>query len=552
MKYNVKTLLALISLALFSVVIVRSALFIGEHWELIFVCSGGSFLLWVFYRIYRKIKADQIRQNVLQAEYNTILLTNAQIEAETRQIQAETAISLSTAQLENHINLTRIYPENGYFPALVGDNLQLLPSAMDIRLLPQLTQTRGAVGIVAEPNPVQVAEPVGIPRAPHFNEMKHTLVSDEHLILCYDQSGPVYGEIVDLLSTAITGKPGRGKTTALMYYVAILLQAGAEIVVFDPHGVMNLLAEFNGQTLKHMPATAKVVYLSNPDDMYSQLDILTRELARRNERYQKTHGKAQFLKHPLLLLVDELPALSGYDLERKRKDDGLMKMIKRFVLEARKWNCYFIGSSQTFDAQTMPTQIRDNLSSKMVFYSSDMRAKMVGLEKTAIENLLPMLKGKGKAGTMIFDCSRFDEPFLAAIPMLTQQDLADFVGCTVEGTIEEYDDDDNRLDSTRERHTDELDAVEADVMPAIEALRPSLILVPRTPPRAHRATYTDAVSVWNELGEMGRPRLQKELQARGFECSDDLAKNLLAQIKTALENQAGADGGEQEIDEMSL
>lgn len=397
--------------------------------------------LYMLYRGYRSHRhTDQIREE----EHRQIYLQNAQIEAQTEQIaaqtgqiQAETAriqALTATGMLEIQAKVAAmtsfVYPtSSGHYPAIMGQGGQYMlpPTAQPLQIAPPAEQR-------------EISQQVTLPRAPHFNEMKHQ-IGGTQLILCYDQDGPVYGEILDLLSTAITGKPGRGKTTALMYYVAILLQAGAEIVVFDPHGAMSLLSEFNGQALKNMPETAKIIYLSEPEDMYDQLDGLTRELAKRNERYKRTHGKPQFLKHPLLLLADELPALASYDLERKCKDTGLMKMIRRFVLEARKWNCYFIGSSQTFDAQTMPTQIRDSLSSRMVFYSSDMRAKMAGLEKSAIETLLPLLKGKGKAGMMIFDCQRLDDPIIAAIPMLTQQDLADFVGATVEGTIEYYDDD---------------------------------------------------------------------------------------------------------------
>jgi hypothetical protein len=46
-----------------------------------------------------------------------------------------------------------------------------------------------------------------------------------------------------------------------------------------------------------------------------------------------------------------------------------------------------------------------------------------------------------------------------------------------------------------------------------------------------RATLSDAIDVWNDLGEMGRPRLREELIARGLECSDDLAKTLIKNVK---------------------
>jgi hypothetical protein len=54
--------------------------------------------------------------------------------------------------------------------------------------------------------------------------------------------------------------------------------------------------------------------------------------------------------------------------------------------------------------------------------------------------------------------------------------------------------------------------------------------------KARRAEYPDAVEVWNACGGgIGRPRLQKELKTRGFECSDYLAGDLLSQIIEKIE-----------------
>lgn len=60
-------------------------------------------------------------------------------------------------------------------------------------------------------------------------------------------------------------------------------------------------------------------------------------------------------------------------------------------------------------------------------------------------------------------------------------------------------------------------------------------LVPRPKAGPRRATIEDAIAVWEESSEpIGRPRLRRELEARGLECTDDLAKSLLVQIKERL------------------
>jgi hypothetical protein len=79
---------------------------------------------------------------------------------------------------------------------------------------------------------------VSLPIAPPFRRMSY-LIAPNRLVLCWTVNGPLHGTIEDLLSMVIIGKPGRGKTTALIYYVAILLKAGAEVHVWDPHGSLS-------------------------------------------------------------------------------------------------------------------------------------------------------------------------------------------------------------------------------------------------------------------------------------------------------------------------
>ncbi len=51
-----------------------------------------------------------------------------------------------------------------------------------------------------------------------------------------------------------------------------------------------------------------------------------------------------------------------------------------------------------------------------------------------------------------------------------------------------------------------------------------------------KPTLYDATQVWNDAGgNIGRVKLREALQEQGFECSDDLARTLLANIKNRLE-----------------
>ncbi len=248
-----------------------------------------------------------------------------------------------------------------------------------------------------------------LPQAPLFREMCH-LIKPGRLVLCWTLRGPLYGAITDLLSMVIIGLPGRGKTTALMYYVAMLLAAGAEVYVWDPHSSMNELA-----------GIARLHYSDDLEEMSESVPGLFEELEERRLLW-KTSKQT---RRPLLLLVDELPVIGQYAMKHNK---AMLDLIEKFVLEARKWNCYFIGAGQSTDAEILPTRVTENLSSRIAFFCSDRRARMAGLDEKSIKQLLPLLKPDTVKGRMIFDCSRIGEPVLGAIPAITIRDLQAFLG----------------------------------------------------------------------------------------------------------------------------
>jgi hypothetical protein len=203
------------------------------------------------------------------------------------------------------------------------------------------------------------------------------------------------------------------------------------------------LAVLNHRVLPNMPATARLTYYDRKEDIINSVPGLLQELEERDRLYRPPYRQT---KHPFLLLADELPILADFDEEIEQQYKALNKrlakegeetlpvpsllyLIRRMVLEARKWRCFFIGSGQSFDAEVLPTKVVENLSSRIVFFSSDRRARMSGLENDAIKNLLPAIRRAG-SGVMIFDCSRWDGPMIGAIPMLSVEDMLEYLGVT--------------------------------------------------------------------------------------------------------------------------
>ena len=266
-----------------------------------------------------------------------------------------------------------------------------------------------------------------VPKAPAYGEVDG-LITEQRLVLCYTQDGPVFGTILDLLSMCVVGKPGRGKSTALLYYILILLKANAEVWIWDPHSGLNELS-----------------YGLNYHDDLPQIEQSAATLHGMLEQRRKLWKEQKRVMHPLLLLIDEMPVIADYENDRmkaikatsgkKEVQSALLeydqfyrpsRLLKKFVLEARKWNCYVILSGQALPAEVLNTLTRDNLSSRIVFESCNVHAKMAGLQKEQIDNLLPSLKGAGP-GVAVMDVSRWSTPVLAAIPNTTVNDLRAFI-----------------------------------------------------------------------------------------------------------------------------
>jgi hypothetical protein len=410
---------------------------------------------------------------------------------------------------------------------------------------------------IAPPSPVE--EPIPVPVAPNFWDIIH-LITEGNFPLCfvvdtnprsrtYGQTIPVFGAILDLLSLCIIGRPGKGKSVLLLFYICCLARHGAEIHVLDPQAAFKELQLLHGKPLPAMPPTARIYYYSSLAEMEAVVSNIQAEIKVREKLYQPhlENGELRLhtVKHPLVVLADELPIIADMDIENKakvkeenraRKEEGLellkvrqvTDMVKTAVLAARKYMVYFIGAAQSIDASILPTRITAGFNSRIVFSSTQQKATMAGLESDVAKRFLPVIRRAGP-GKVIYDCGRWDTPLVGAFPNMTIEDVLQFFGISME----------------------ELKALWIAELSAQESQQQGVRItgpLPNTPPQVvqakrvtRRATLADAIEVWNAAnGEIGRPRLREELQARGLECSDDLAKNLLRGIRHQLENAGGA------------
>lgn len=564
--------------------------FMGRFWDtvhpwLVMACAimlviSGAIVAWHMYQAWhrlmiqhyeRKARRQQL-QLAAEAHADAQARENERLEIEREKSASDREIALEKIRLEQmratleHERLmaaqralvlsagqTVIFPEEGY-RRIEG---QPAPTALNGRgqakELAQRAESR--LEEMEELQPKEDEKPIPVPVAPGFWDMVD-LITTEYMPLCfvvdtdprsrtYMQTIPAFGTILDLLSLCIIGKPGRGKSVSLLYYICILAKYGAEIFVLDPQGAFKELQLLHGKPLPAMPPTARIYYYSDLEEMEQAVEAILGEIRDREKLYKPHVGsdgelKLHTVKHPLVILADELPVIAEMDAEirsrtkeenKARKEEGLDKLeirqvtqvVKTAVLAARKYGVYFVGASQSIDATILPTRVSAGFNSRIVFYSEVQKARMAGLESDVAKRLLPVIRRAGP-GMTIYDCSRWDEPLVAAFPNVTIEDVLQFFGISLEELKALW------VAELSEKQSRVTGPLTVDASPVI------------TPKKEiRRATLDDAIEVWNSFPfEIGRPRLREELQARGLECSDDLAKNLLRALKHRLATASGA------------
>lgn len=221
----------------------------------------------------------------------------------------------------------------------------------------------------------------------------------QRVILGYGVNGPVYAPLSGLLSTAVAGRPGQGKSTLLRLVAYQTIAAGGAVYLLDPHG--SIADDVKDAPVKANAGTAR--------ELADVSGVLLEELDKRLHRYRA--GRRDF--SPILALVDELPAVA---LASK----PAMNAAGRLVLEGRKVGMYCFVSGQGLPAQQFGGRlVRDALSSRYIFKTSADEARRCGLPTEAARQVLDL-----RPGVAIVDAGVLSAPEVLAIPNCTGADFA--------------------------------------------------------------------------------------------------------------------------------
>ncbi|PLS79747.1 MAG: hypothetical protein CYG59_11655 [Chloroflexi bacterium] len=219
----------------------------------------------------------------------------------------------------------------------------------------------------------------------------------DRMLLGYGTDGPIYGGIDALLSTAIAGRPGQGKSTTLRMVYAQCLQVGAEVMLLDPHGSI-------AGDVQQGPSQLVASTGAELDDAAAWL---TSELERRLVAYRA--GERVF--RPLLVMADEMPVVA---LSSK----PAVQALGRVVLEARKVGGYALISGQGLPASNFGGRlVRDALSSRIIHKTTAAEGLRAGLDKNAAQLLEQLQPGYAVLDGPV-------QPQIVAIPMTTANDLS--------------------------------------------------------------------------------------------------------------------------------
>ena len=162
--------------------------------------------------------------------------------------------------------------------------------------------------------------------------------------------------------------------------------------------------------------------------------------------------------------------------------------------------------------------------------------RMVGMEADTIKRFLPALRRVGP-GFMIYDCGRWAEALLATTPFVSIDDMLLYFGIDPE-ELEAQWIAELQAQAQEQETLSDVDGVTV-ATPHLQIVQPKQV--------KRQATLADAIEVWNESPvEIGRGRLQEELQARGLVCGEDLAKSLIRTVKKQLPKTDGAGSQENE------
>jgi hypothetical protein len=517
--------LAVIPLQVWLFALVLVALFIGAalwfnhahfqgflasalYWGLrVLMVAGVLLTVRIAYGIYRMVHDAYVSSSLSAHEIRA-----ARARAQRLELQNEA--------LRLNLDITRQYPNIIKYAIDAGHNISLSPKG-EIQVTSYLSNVHTLSG--PDGRAPQIAGPAVQEYIPEPFTLSDTLQnwqpSKDGILLAKKRVLITVPAGEGLCHTVFTGNTDAGKTNNERLLLVQLLFIGCMCFLCDRNYAPLREDRKTGAVYDYRPIAAQLKYppVTESAEALALLKYLIHELDDRRLQRRKA-GEAGYIVrfNDMYLIMDELPAFC-------QEEPDIMELVGRLVREARQYGIFFIGAAQDLLNATLKNDngaVRDNLLT-CYFGGGDMQTARLILDIPRGETI--DTTGLGRQGLFYLRAKGANiERVKARAPLADDQ----ATHILLDGFSPAQQFERIAIPTGHEKRS---------VAGAVEPAGPA----PVAPARQRRATLSDAIEVWNEQGgKIGRPRLQELLQARGLECSDYLAGELLSNIKRRLEERA--------------
>lgn len=299
-------------------------------------------------------------------------------------------------------------------PVVVYDKKERLARVVDGQVLERDLYPAGLTSLTThydprmnirqEPALPAIEAPAVLPAAKSIYELAPAMRGADKVLLGYDEHGPIWLEIEDLLSIAMAGNSGRGKSRALLWLIVQFKQLCETRIIDGKADLRKWLGAWH--PVAYTPAEIKQTVDDTIDLIEQRLDEDSRGLG------------AEF--PPVLVVLDELDLVTM----RYGRTTTLVELLTK---KSRSVNVHGVYSNQSIPAALVGgIKNRGVIVSRICFYCDDEAAQLIGVRsRNGGTDLLdrigpPAPQGLAVVRTAIFGWRLVAFPFVpdTAIPFL--------------------------------------------------------------------------------------------------------------------------------------
>lgn len=214
----------------------------------------------------------------------------------------------------------------------------------------------------------------------------------------------------------IAGGTGSGKSMLISFLLLEFLKQKSKIYIVDPQNS-------DLGSLCHYLGDKYVVYKP-----YQIARVVREVVEEMNTRYEYMRNNfiysANFEKHglkPVWLIFDEMAGFQATAVDKKSKElvDEVMKGLTQIILLGRQAGIFILVSAQQMNANTLSTDLRDNLEMRIAMGSNSSEGNRMVLQSTNKE-LKPIetigagylyMQGSGDDNALYYEAPFFKEEF---------------------------------------------------------------------------------------------------------------------------------------------